>query len=193
MRKILPIAVIAAFALAGCASAGGPAETSAPATSQSTETTTGSPVPTEPDDDTSTATPAPSPPPTAEVPESPSRITDDAVLGSYDALELPSDEPFVAWADADHTLIHVIGTGSGSEACQPVGDSAEVDDGRIEIEFDWPETDAAVACTADLRVFGWEFWVPTGSADITTATVDGWTQDADDTDDDITVDIQPMR
>lgn len=188
MRQTIPLAIVGIIALAGCASAGGPADTSAPSDPESSATETPAPDTQTPEP---TVTESATPPPEGEAPEAPSRITDEAILGQYDITEIPGDEPLVAWADAEGTLIHVIGTGSGSEACQPAGESIEVDDGELEIEFEWEGTDPAVACTADLRVFGWAFPVPAGSADITVANVDGWTQDDEDEDSDITVDIRP--
>lgn len=168
MRWTIPMAIAAIAALTGCASAGGPAGTSAPAAPPSASADE-SPAPaTSHDHDDS---PSPSP-----APEAPHRITDDAVLGSYDALEIPGDEPIVAWADGG-SAVHVIGTGSGSESCQPSGESIELDDGVLEIEFE--PADPAQACTADLRVFGWSFPAPQGSdASITTARIDGWAEGA---------------
>ncbi|SFR99542.1 hypothetical protein SAMN04487783_0360 [Agrococcus baldri] len=179
MRRILPIAIIGIVALAGCASAGEPEE-SAPAPDSQT------PVPTV----TETVTPEPTqtsePSPTAEA-EAPYRLEDDA-LAAYSIDDIPGGEPLVVWADADRTLVHVLGTGSGSLNCQPAGESIEVDDGMLEIDFEWEESDPMMACTADLRVFGWAFPVVGADDTITEAHVDDWTQDGQD----FTVEIQPM-
>lgn len=182
MRRILPIAIIGIVALAGCASAGDPADTSAPPAPESQ-----TPVPTV----TETVTPEPTettePSPTAEIPEAPYRLEDDA-LAAYSLDDVPGDEPLVTWADAERTVVHVIGTGSGSTACQPTGESIEVDDGVLEIDFVWEESDPMTACTADLRVFGWAFPLMGADDSITQAQVDDWTQDGDD----FTVDIRPV-
>lgn len=182
MRRILPGAVIAALALAGCASAGGPAQSSAPTPPQSqtpapTAPGTAAPEPTE-----QTADPQPS-----EIAGAPYRIEDEAILGAYSLDDIPGDEPLVAWSNRERTLVHVLGTGSGTEACQPNGESIEVDDGMLEIDFEWAPADAATACTADLRVFGWAFPIAGADASITQAVVDDWTLDADD----ITVEVRP--
>ncbi|HET8867227.1 MAG TPA: hypothetical protein VFM87_02760 [Agrococcus sp.] len=176
MRWTIPMAIVGVVALAGCASAGDPAESSAPADAPSASTApeTPSATPTD-DDDDATASPSP----TAAEPQ---RITDEAILGSYSLDDLPGGEPLVVWASADHSLVHVIGSGSGTESCQPTGESIEVDDGELEIEFEEP--DPMGACPADLRVFGWAFEVA-GDASITTAHVDGWVADED-----FTVEIQ---
>ncbi|WP_206445959.1 hypothetical protein [Agrococcus sp. KRD186] len=180
MRRILPIAIIGIVALAGCASAGDPAET-APAPESQT------PAPTV----TETATPEPAettePSPTEEVPEAPYRLEDDD-LAAYSIDDVPGDEPLVVWADAERTLVHVLGAGSGSTNCQPAGEAIEVDDGMLEIEFEWEESDPMMACTADLRVFGWAFPVMGADDSITEAHVDDWTQDGQD----FTVEIQPL-
>ncbi|HET8867101.1 MAG TPA: hypothetical protein VFM87_02110 [Agrococcus sp.] len=136
---------------------------------------TPSPTPTGDDDGSAS--------PSATAGPEPQRITDEAVLAGYSLDDLPGGEPLVVWASDDYTLVHVIGSGSGTESCQPTGESIEVDDGALEIEFEEP--DPMGACTADLRVFGWAFEVA-GDASITTAHVDGWMEDED-----FTVEIQP--
>lgn len=182
MRRILPIAIIGVVALAGCASAGDPVET-APATDSQTPapmmTETATPEPTE-----TTETTEPSA--TAEA-EAPYRLEDDD-LAPYSIDDIPSGEPLVVWADAERTLVHVLGAGSGSTNCQPAGEAIEVDDGMLEIDFEWEESDPMMACTADLRVFGWAFPVMGADDSITEAHVDDWTQDGQD----FTVEIQPL-
>lgn len=182
MRTILPVAIVGIVALVGCASAGGPAESSAPPAPESQ-----TPVPTV----TETVAPEPSDEPSADpqptaVLDEPYRLDDDA-LGPYSLEEVSGDQPLVTWAGPGHDLVHVIGAGSSSAACIPTGESAEIDDGVLEIDFEWEATDEMVACTADIRLFGWAFSVVGGDASITQANVDEWTEGADD----ITVDIRP--
>ena len=60
--------------------------------------------------------------------------------------------------------------------------------GKTQIEFESPDTDGV--CTADLRVFGWEFTLPAeGSDRITTAQINDWAEDRDD----LEVEILPAR
>lgn len=173
MRSILPAAIIGIVALAGCASPGAAAESSTPpATDEAAAPEpANSPVPTASD---------PSAPPTPNASADAPYLLDGSVLGRYSAEDLPGDEPLIVWANDDHTLVHVIGAGSGTPACRPTGESAEVDDGRLEIDFSWQEPDELQACTADLRVFGWAFPVTGAGEAITEATVGDWTRDADD-------------
>lgn len=183
MRRILPVAiagVIGVVALAGCASAGGPSESSAPPAPTVTETVTAEPSPeptTEP-----TADPQPS-----EVADAPYAL-DDEQLSQYSLEDVGGDEPLVVWADAERTAVHVIGAGSSTAACIPVGEEAEIDDGVIEIDFSWDHAEGMVACTADLRPFGWAFPLLNADASITQAVISDWTEDADD----ITVEIMPV-
>lgn len=191
MRRTLPLTIVGLLALAGCAATDGPAESTAPTTEATTiETEPATATPTAAPVETATADPQPS-----EIAGAPYRIEDEAILGAYSIDDIPVGEPLVTWANADRTLVHVIGAGSGSTTCQPTGDSIEVDDGKLEIEFEWDESGATVACTADLRIFGWAFPVAGADATITQAVVDDWNDDAtdDDTDDDeIVVEIRPM-
>lgn len=180
MRMTIPMAIVGIVALAGCASAGGPADSTAPAPeSQAPAPTVTETVTPEP---TATADPQPS-----EVAGAPYRIEDDSILGAYSLDDIPGGEPLVAWANADFTLVHVIGAGSGSTACQPTGESIEVDDGMLDIDFSWQDDSDTVMCTADMRIFGWAFPVAGADSSITQAVVDDWTADADD----ITVEIRP--
>jgi len=103
--------------------------------------------------------------------------------------DIPQGEPLVIWAGVGNSLVHVFGAGSSSTDCQPVGESAEVDGGMLEIDFEWQDDAADAMCTADMRVFGWAFPVTGADASVTQAQVDEWTADADE----ITVDIQPAE
>lgn len=180
MRWSIPLAVVGALALAGCASAGGPTDTSAPAAPPS-ETASAPPTLEPTPSDGATADPQPT-----AIPQQPERITDEAILNGYDAMEIPGDEPVVAWADDSYSTVHVIGAGSGTESCQPTGESIEIDDGQLEIDFE--PADPTAACTADLRTFGWAFTLPIpGDESITMAQISDWMEDADD----ITVEIRP--
>ncbi|SDS37583.1 hypothetical protein [Agrococcus carbonis] len=172
-NTLVGVAALTAAALTGCASAGGPAETAAPA-APSTATATAS----------SSAQGGSSPSPSAEAAAPPERITDEAVLRGFSIDDFDGGDPIVVWA-GDRSTVQVFGTGSGSEACQPTGESAEVDDGRLELEFEEPGD--GVSCTADLRVFGWAFDVRGADASVTTARIDGWSAE----DDEITVEIRP--
>lgn len=171
MRKILPLAILATVALAGCASAGDPAETSTPPAETPAPTVT----------ETETVTPEPTatadPP---EVPAEPYRIEDDAILGNYSLEDVSGEEPLVVWADDSYTLVHVIGAGSGSTACQPFPEEAEIDDGQLELDFSWDHAEELQACTADMRIFGSAFPVVGADESITEANVSDWTEDAED-------------
>lgn len=188
MRRTLPLTILGLVVLTGCTSAGEPAAT-APPTDETETAQTSAPTPLATDDDTATADPQPS-----EVAGAPYRIEDESILGAYSIDDIPVGEPLVAWGNKEATLVHVLGAGSGSTSCQPTGESIEVDDGKLEIEFEWDETDATTACTADLRIFGWAFPVAGADMSITQAVVDDWNDDeADDAtdDDEITVEIRP--
>lgn len=181
MRRILPVAIIGVVALAGCASAGDPAD-SAPPTPDAPQTSPAESTPAEP---TEGATADPQPTAAGD----PYRIEDEAILGAYSLDDIPGDEPLVVWADAERTLVYAIGSGSGTESCQPTAESAEIDDGMLELDFDWDDSDPMMACTADLRIFGWAFPVSGADASITQAQVDDWTQEGPD----VTVDIRPAE
>ncbi len=175
MRTTIPLAIVGIAALAGCASPSAPQEAASP--SPSTRGSAPAPSPS-----------APSPSASGDATQAaaqPFRIEDESLLGAYSLDDVPGDEPLVAWADAERTLVHVIGAGSGSEPCQPTGESIELDDGVLEIEFD--AADPATACTDDRRVFGWAFPVAAVDASVTQARVDGWSEAVDD----LTVPIQP--
>lgn len=183
MRTILPAAMIAALALAGCSAADEPAESQPPPSTESPAPTP-TPADTAPPEPTgATADPQPS-----EIADAPYRIEDEAILGSYSIDDIPSGEPLVAWARADGTLVHVIGAGSSTTTCQPIGESIEVDNGMLDIEFDWEDSGASTACTADLRIFGWAFPITDGDTSITQAVIDEW---ASDDADEITVEVRP--
>lgn len=183
MRRTLPLTILGLVVLTGCTSAGAPAETAPAVETEAPQTSAPTPLAT--DDDAATADPQPS-----EIADAPSRIEDESILGAYSIDDIPVGEPLVAWGNTDATLVHVIGAGSGTTSCQPVGESIEVDDGKLEIEFEWDESDAATACTADLRIFGWAFPVVGADMSITQAVVDDWNHDDAD-DDEITVEIRP--
>ncbi|WP_347754259.1 hypothetical protein [Agrococcus sp. ProA11] len=190
MRRTLPLTIIGLVALTGCTSAGEPAETAPP----TAEAETSAPTPLAEPTDTAPAETATADPQPSEIAGAPYRIEDEAILGAYSIDDIPVGEPFVAWGNTDATLVHVIGAGSSSTTCQPTAESIEVDDGMLEIEFEWDESSATVACTADLRIFGWAFPVAGADASITQAVVEDWNDDEtddDDDDDEITVEIRP--
>lgn len=141
----LGLAAAAALALlvAGCASAQ-PGGTTAP-------TTTADPVPTEVAP-TETAPPVPS---DGDDDAAGTPIPDDRLAG-LDVMDAVSTDGAAAlWAEPGTSLAVFIG-GSGSSACVPAPESAEVEDGTIVVEFEAPDL-AAISCTADFRVYGWTF------------------------------------
>lgn len=186
MRRTIPLALVAVIALAGCATAGGPVDSSAPpAPGSSTPTTSESAeAPSAEPSDSATADPQPS-----ELSGEPYRIEDEAILGTVSLDDIPQGEPLVIWSGVGNSLVHVFGAGSSSTDCQPTGESADVDGGMLEIDFEWEDGAAEAICTADMRVFGWAFPVTGADASVTQATVDEWTDDADE----ITVEIQPAE
>ncbi|WAC66468.1 hypothetical protein OVA14_01365 [Agrococcus sp. SL85] len=142
----LGLAAAAALALlvTGCASAqpGGttaPTTTADPAPTEIAPTETAPPAPTDDGDDDAAGTPIP----------------DDRLAG-LDVMDAVSTDGAAAmWAEPGTSLAVFIG-GSGSSACVPAPESAEVEDGTIVVEFEAPDL-AAISCTADFRVYGWTF------------------------------------
>lgn len=190
MRRTLPLAIVGLVALSGCASPSAAPDTAVPSPGVS--------APGSPTDDAAapTSTAGETAPPTGadgRDPEAdampttgpPYRIDDASILGAYSLDDVPSQRPLVAWANPERSLVHVIGVGSGSPDCQPTGESLALDDGALAIEF--APADPMVACTADLRVFGWAFPVAGADASVAQARVDGWSEG----DDEVTVDIRP--
>lgn len=104
------------------------------------------------DEPTSSTSPSPidSAPPAAG---DPTAIPDDDPRLS-DAMGAPSF-PVVEWAEAGTTLTVLVG-GSGSSSCvaSPVGATVEGET-AITVAFAPPSGD--MMCTADFRVYGWEF------------------------------------
>lgn len=104
------------------------------------------------DEPTSTTSPSPidADPPAAG---DPTPIPDDDPRLS-DAMGAPSF-PVVEWAESGTTLTVMIG-GSGSAACVPEAVGATVEgDTAITVAFAPPTGE--LMCTADFRVYGWEF------------------------------------
>ncbi|GAA2174193.1 hypothetical protein GCM10009846_19210 [Agrococcus versicolor] len=106
----------------------------------------------------------PSPEPSSTT--SPSPIDADPPAAG-DPTPIPDDDPrlsdamgsqtfpIVEWAEEGTTLTVMIG-GSGSAACVPAPVGATVEsESAITVEFTPPTGD--LMCTADFRVYGWEF------------------------------------
>ncbi|MGC5077892.1 hypothetical protein [Agrococcus sp. DT81.2] len=195
MRSTIPLAVVGVALLVGCTSTGAPSDSTAPAvpTVDSSASPTG-------DDSSESASPSSDPSESASPSASPtpsrsgdddgraSRITDESVLAQVDVAELGSD-PLVMWGE-EYSTVLVFGAGSGSQDCQPVGEEIEIDDDGTSLEIEFEAAEDGQTCTADLRVFGWEFTLPgEGSERITTAVVGDWAEDRDD----IEVDILPAQ
>ncbi len=196
MRSTIPLAVVGVALLVGCTSTGAPSDSTAPAvpTVDSSASPTG-------DDSSESASPSSDPSESASSSASPtpsrsgddddgraSRITDESVLAQVDVAELGSD-PLVMWGE-EYSTVLVFGAGSGSQDCQPVGEEIEIDDDGTSLEIEFEAAEDGQTCTADLRVFGWEFTLPgEGSERITTAVVGDWAEDRDD----IEVDILPAQ
>lgn len=175
MRPTIPLAILGIAALVGCASPGSP-QGSASSVPSATPLATPSVAEPSPSASGAEASPAAG---------DPVRIEDESILRAYSLDDVPRDEPLVAWADAERTAVHVIGAGSGSERCQPTGESVAADGDVLEIGFE--AADASGPCTADLRVFGWAFPVTAVDASVTEARVEGWSA----ADDEVTVQIRP--
>ncbi|WP_404312810.1 hypothetical protein LG314_02930 [Agrococcus terreus] len=142
----LGIAAAAALALlvTGCASAQ-PGSTDAP-------TTTADPAPSE----SAPATPTPSPSDSDDDTDDDATPIPDAQIAEIDVMDAVSTDGAAAlWAEPGTSLAVFIG-GSGSSACVPEPDGAEVEDGAIVVEFTAPDL-SAISCTADFRVYGWTF------------------------------------
>lgn len=175
MRPTIPLAILGIAALVGCASPGAPQGSASPVPSATPPAT---PSVDEPSPSASGAEASPAA-------GDPVRIEDESILRAYSLDDVPRDEPLVAWADAERTAVHVIGAGSGSERCQPTGESIATDGDVLEIDFE--AAGASGPCTADLRVFGWAFPVTAVDEAVTEARVDGWSA----ADDEVTVPIRP--
>ena len=132
------LAVLAASALAltaACSSTTSPGASGEPS-DEPTSSTSPSPI--------DTAPPAAGDP--TPIPDDDPRLSD--AMGSQTF-------PIVEWAEEGTALTVMIG-GSGSSACVPAPVGATVEgDTAITVEFTPPAGD--MMCTADFRVYGWEF------------------------------------
>ena len=123
---------------------------------------------------------------------SPSPI-DSAPPAAGDPTPIPDDDPrlsdamgsqtfpIVEWVEEGTTIAVLVG-GSGSSACVPAPVGATVEgETAVTVEFTPPTGD--MMCTADFRVYGWEFPL-TGEVDASQTievTVEGLTEQGDPT------------
>ncbi|MGO1496607.1 MAG: hypothetical protein ACTHYY_08595 [Agrococcus casei] len=131
MRRVAVGAVVL-LAMTGCASGGGEADESADESGPSQSTETSAPLPSETDEQT--ATPA----------------------LSSGSLEVPLDADAPAsvhWIEPGKTL-RIYVSGSSTPGCVPTPIEATTDGTQVTIDFE--PVDAALTCTMDLVIHGWE-------------------------------------